>query len=117
LGAQEPGVPTTDSLSSSGAQGTGQAATGQTQGQSFQTTQEGMKSVTLGWDPSVSQDVVGYKVYVVEVSTSAQQIIDVGSKTELMLPLKIGQSYGFTVTAYNSSFESQALPYLLFQVS
>ena len=70
----------------------------------------------MGWDPSLSQDVLGYKVYFVEVSTSVQQIIDVGSKTEFALPLRIGERYGFTVTAYNSSFESQALPYLLFQV-
>lgn len=114
LSVQAPEPASTDSMPSSGAQGTGQAATGQSQGQ--QTTQEGTKSVTLGWDPSLSQDVLGYKVYFVEVSTSVQQIIDVGSKTEFALPLRIGERYGFTVTAYNSSFESQALPYLLFQV-
>jgi hypothetical protein len=69
-----------------------------------------------GWDPSVSQDVLGYKVYLADVSSSAQEIIDVGPKTELAISLRMGGSYGFTVTAYNSSFESQALPYLLFQV-
>jgi len=116
LSAQAPEPASTDSMPSSGAQGAGQVATGQTQENNSQTTSEGMKSITLGWDPSVSQDVLGYKVYLVDVSNSAQEIIDVGSKTELAIPLRMGGSYGFTVTAYNSSFESQALPYLLFQV-
>lgn len=115
-GAHEPGPSAIDSTSSLGTQGTGQLSSEQTQGQSSQTTEEGMKSVTLGWDPSASQDVLGYRVHLVTVSSAVQQIIDVGSKTELALPLKIGESYGFTVTAYNASCESEALPYLLFQV-
>ncbi|HKY71871.1 MAG TPA: fibronectin type III domain-containing protein [Nitrospira sp.] len=101
---------------SSAAQGAGQAPTGQTEVQSSQTTQEGLKSVTLGWDPSASQNVLGYRVYLVTASSPVPQMIDVGSKTEMVVPLKIGESYGFTVTAYNAFFESEALPYFLFQV-
>jgi hypothetical protein len=74
------------------------------------------RSVTLGWDPSASEGVLGYKVHLVAVSTAVEHIIDVGPATSLAVPLKIGESYGFTVTAYNSSMESQALPYMLFQV-
>ena len=74
------------------------------------------RSVTLGWDPSASEGVLGYKVHLIAVSTEIEQIIDVGAATSLAVPLKIGESYGFTVTAYNSSMESQALPYMLFQV-
>jgi hypothetical protein len=72
------------------------------------------RSVTLSWDPS--ENVTGYKVYLILVSTTAEQIIDVGMATELTLPLKIGETYGFTVTAYNASMESHALPYVLFHV-
>jgi hypothetical protein len=74
------------------------------------------RSVTLGWDPSDSEGVLGYKVHLIAVSTAVEHIIDVGPATSLAVPLKIGESYGFTVTAYNSSMESQALPYMLFQV-
>jgi hypothetical protein len=74
------------------------------------------RSVTLGWDPSASEGVLGYKVHLIAVSTEIEQIIDVGPATSLAVPLKIGESYGFTVTAYNSSMESQALPYMLFRV-
>jgi hypothetical protein len=73
------------------------------------------RPVTLSWDPS-SGDVLGYKVYLVSISTSAEQIVDVGLATELTVPLEIDQTYGFTVTAYNASIESQALPYFLFHV-
>ena len=74
------------------------------------------RPVTLGWDPSSSEGVLGYKVYLVAVSTAVEHIIDVGPATTVALPLKIGETYGFTVTAYNASTESQALPYMLFQV-
>jgi hypothetical protein len=74
------------------------------------------RSVTLGWDPSSSEGVLGYKVYLIAVSTAVEQIIDVGQATSVAVPLKLGESYGFTVTAYNSSWESQSLPYLLFHV-
>jgi hypothetical protein len=74
------------------------------------------RSVTLGWDPSSSEGVLGYKVHLVAVSTAIEQIIDVGPATEVALPLTIGETYGFTVTAYNASMESQALPYMIFHV-
>jgi hypothetical protein len=75
-----------------------------------------MRTVTLGWEPSSSQNVLGYRVYLVAVSTSEQQIIDIGLATKLAVPLRVGESYGFTVTAYNASFESQSPPYVVFQV-
>lgn len=76
-----------------------------------------MRTVTLGWEPSSSQNVLGYRVYLVAVSTSEQQIIDIGLATKLAVPLRVGERYGFTVTAYNASFESQSPPYVVFQVS
>jgi len=75
-----------------------------------------MRTVTLAWDPSISEGVLGYKVHLIVVSTAIEQIIDLGPATALAVPLKVGESYGVTVTAYNTSFESQALPYMLFHV-
>jgi hypothetical protein len=74
------------------------------------------RPVTLGWDPSSSEGVLGYKVHLIAVSTGVEHIFDVGPAIEVSLPLVIHQTYGFTVTAYNASMESQALPYMLFHV-
>jgi hypothetical protein len=74
------------------------------------------RPVTLGWDPSSSEGVLGYKVHLIAVSTGVEHTFDVGPAIEVSLPLVIHETYGFTVTAYNASMESQALPYMLFHV-
>jgi hypothetical protein len=74
------------------------------------------RPVTLGWDPSSSEGVLGYKVHLITVATGVEHIFDVGPAIEVSLPLAIHETYGFTVTAYNASMESQALPYMLFHV-
>jgi hypothetical protein len=75
-----------------------------------------LKFVTLSWDPSDSADLVGHRVSLIAASTGTQQIIDVGEKTELTIPLTVGETYAFTVTAYNNAIESQPAPYILFQL-
>jgi hypothetical protein len=75
-----------------------------------------LKFVTLSWDPSDSADLVGHRISLIAASTGTQQIIDVGEKTELTIPLAVGEIYAFTVTAYNTSAESQPAPYILFQL-
>jgi len=61
-------------------------------------------SATLAWDPpDVSADVVGYKIYYGTTSGSYSQSIDVGNMTSYTVSnLTDGQSYYFTVTAYNA---------------
>jgi hypothetical protein len=75
-----------------------------------------LKFVTLSWDPPDSADLVGHRVSLIAASTGTQQIIDVGEKTELTIPLTVGETYAFTVTAYNNAIESQPAPYILFQL-
>jgi hypothetical protein len=59
---------------------------------------------------------VGHRVSLIAASTGTQQIIDVGEKTELTIPLTVGETYAFTVTAYDNAIESQPAPYILFQL-
>ena len=75
------------------------------------------KSVTFAWEPSTSEGVLGYKVYLFEESTAKRRIIDVGFKTELAIALHVGEAYGFTVTAYNASGESPWPPFVYFSIS
>jgi hypothetical protein len=74
-----------------------------------------LRPVTFSWDPS--QDAIGYKVYLIAASTSVQEIIDTGRATELYVGLRVGESYAFTVTAYNASGESRPPPFMYFYVS
>ena len=72
------------------------------------------KSVTLGWDPS--QSALGYKVYLIATSSSAQQIFDTGPLTQLEVTLPLGESYYFTVAGYNAAGEGPPAPYLRFDL-
>ena len=74
-----------------------------------------VRTVTLSWDSS--QDALGYKVHLIVASTSIQHIIDVGQGTVVYVPLEIGESYAFTVTAYNASGESPLPPFVYFNLS
>lgn len=74
-----------------------------------------LRSITFAWDPS--QGALGYKVYLIATSTLGQRIIDTGPATQLAVPLQVGESYAFTVTAYNASGESPQPPFVYFNVS
>jgi hypothetical protein len=75
-----------------------------------------LRSVTLNWDPSPSHDALGYKVYLIAISTSAQQAFDTGPATELQVTLPPGESYYFTVTGYNAAGEGPPAPYFRFDL-
>ena len=64
------------------------------------------KLVTFSWDPSVIDNVDGYRAYVTSLSTSARVAIDIGTGTRFSVDLAIGESYEVTVTAYNAGGES-----------
>lgn len=58
----------------------------------------------LSWDPSISTDVTGYKVYVGTASGSYSSSISVGMVTSYKITnLGVGNTYYFAVTAYDSS--------------
>lgn len=60
--------------------------------------------VTLAWDPDVSADITGYRLYLGTTSGVYIQTSDVGITTSTMVSnLIIGKTYYFVVTAYNSS--------------
>ncbi len=60
-------------------------------------------SVSLEWDANSEPDLLGYKAYY------DTNIIDVGNKTKIIITnLVNGNTYTFTVTAYNvAGFESE----------
>lgn|SRR5262249_4333705 len=74
-----------------------------------------MRTVTFSWDPS--QDAHGYKVYLITASTLGQDIIDTGQTTVLKVSLRVGEWYGFTVSAYNTSGESPRASFVYFVVA
>ena len=60
--------------------------------------------VTLAWDPPLSADVTGYRLYLGTTSGVYNQTSDVGIETTTMVSnLIVGTTYYFVVTAYNSS--------------
>ena len=62
---------------------------------------------TLSWDPNAGSDLTGYKVYVGTASSVYGTPVDVGLVTTFeVINLSKGQTYFFTVTAYNSAGES-----------
>jgi hypothetical protein len=57
----------------------------------------------LAWDPAGSSDVAGYKVYYGTASGTYSQNVDVGNATSYTINnLTPGQTYYFTVAAYNA---------------
>ena len=61
-------------------------------------------TVTLGWDPSTSTNLAGYKVYVGTSSGAYSSSLDVGNVTSYAVTnLGVGSTYYFAVTAYNAS--------------
>jgi len=58
----------------------------------------------LTWDPNTESDLAGYKVYVGTASQAYGSPVDVGTLTTYeILNLQKGQTYYFSVTAYDSS--------------
>ena len=64
------------------------------------------KSVTFEWDPSLSGNADGYRVYVMTMSASMQYTFEAGPKTQHTVELPLGKNYYFTVVAYNVAGES-----------
>lgn len=63
--------------------------------------------VTLAWDPPISNNATGYKLYRGNVSGQYTVVTDVGSRTTSQVDdLVAGTTYYFAVTAYNSYGES-----------
>jgi len=72
--------------------------------QTFGITIQGGQSVTLAWDPSLSTNVVGYKIYYGVASHTYTNVVDVGSATNVTIPgLVKGTTYYFAATAYDST--------------
>jgi Fibronectin type III domain len=60
--------------------------------------------VTLAWDPSLSTDITGYRLYLGTASGVYNQTSDVGIEiTTMVSNLIVGKTYYFVVTAYTSS--------------
>ncbi len=61
-------------------------------------------TATLAWNSNTESDLAGYKVYVGTSSGLYGSPIDVGKVTSYMMAnLKVGSTYYFTVTAYDTS--------------
>ena len=74
------------------------------------------KIVTIGWDPPVTPDVLGYKVLILSASGFTYSRVVIAPMTELKLALPRGQSYLVTVTAFNSGGESPPATYVPFDL-
>jgi hypothetical protein len=60
--------------------------------------------VSLEWDANTEPDLDGYKLYYGSASRSYGYIIDVGNQTSFtVVDLVEGETYYFSVTAYNTS--------------
>src|ERR1051325_6262769 len=61
------------------------------------------RAVTLGWDPSSSASVAGYRIYWGGASRAYTNYVDVGNATNASISnLSGGNPYFFAVTAYNA---------------
>src|SRR5438552_18355090 len=69
----------------------------------------GTFSVTLRWNASSSENVVGYHVWYGSMSGTYTQSTDVGNTTTATIsPLSLNTAYYFVVTAYDTAKESGA---------
>jgi hypothetical protein len=65
------------------------------------------ESVTLQWNPTSSSNIAGYRLYYGTRSGVYSQHLDVGNETTTSVSnLSVGQTYFFSVTAYNATAES-----------
>jgi hypothetical protein len=69
----------------------------------------GVVQATLQWNADVDPSVVGYRLYIGTASRTYQQVAEAGSSSTYSLAnLMSGNTYFFTVTAYNGFGESCA---------
>ena len=80
-----------------------------------QSQEMALGQVTLGWDSNMEVDLEGYKLYYGFESGNYSYTIDVGYQTIYTITnLQIGETYYFSVTAYNnigyeSSYSNEVL--------
>ena len=69
---------------------------------------EPLIQITLVWDPNTEPDLEGYKCYYGLISRDYEYTVVIGNQTVCTVTdLKPGETYYFTVTAYNTGgFES-----------
>jgi fibronectin type 3 domain-containing protein len=69
------------------------------------------QSVTLNWDSSSSADVTGYKIYYRDASINYTNVLLVNAATSATVSGLIeGETYFFTVTAYNATLDLESDP-------
>ena len=77
----------------------------------------GAESITLGWNPDASADVAGYMVLYGTNSALPDQSVDSPGTSITINGLQPGQTYYFSVAAYNSQSvigpHSAPIPYLV----
>ena len=60
--------------------------------------------VTLAWDPNPEPSVQGYRVYYGKASGFYTNVLDVGNRTDCVIPgLDAGTTYFFACTAYSAT--------------
>jgi hypothetical protein len=60
--------------------------------------------VTLAWDPNPEPSVAGYRVYFGKESGFYTNVLDVGNRTDCVIPgLEAGTTYFFACTAYSAT--------------
>jgi hypothetical protein len=60
--------------------------------------------VTLAWDPNLEPAVEGYRVYYGKASGFYTNVVDVGNRTDCVIPgLDAGTTYFFACTAYSAT--------------
>jgi hypothetical protein len=60
--------------------------------------------VTLAWDPNPEPSVLGYRVYFGKASGFYTNVLDVGNRTDCVIPgLDAGTTYFFACTAYSAT--------------
>lgn len=62
--------------------------------------------VTLEWDPSISSNVDGYRIYIGGASREYDRTIDAGKATTATISDLESGTWYFSVTAYNDNSES-----------
>jgi len=62
-----------------------------------------LMAVVLTWDRNPDRSTAGYKLYQGSESLTYTNAMDVGASNRTYYPTKVGSSYFFALTAYNSN--------------